>query len=147
MPLILIDVDLIELHFSSIVVNTLWQTRVMTTTSTLADDFATCCAPVAGGVLDHGTAERLAIVFKALGDPTRLRLVSMIAAHDGGEACVCDLVDPTGLSQPTVSHHLRLLVEAGLVSREQRGRWAYYRIVEPTLDALAQSLQRVPCQT
>lgn len=101
---------------------------------------AACCTPVTGGVLDVAEAERLARVFKALGDPTRVRLVSLVAAHDGGEACVCDLVDTVGLSQPTVSHHLKQLVDAGLLTREQRGKWAYYRVVETALTALASSL-------
>lgn len=89
---------------------------------------AACCAPETGGVLDPDAAEQLAQMFKALGEPTRVRLLSLIAAADGAEACICDLTDGVGLSQPTVSHHMKLLVEAGLVSREQRGRWAYYRL-------------------
>jgi len=97
---------------------------------------------VTGGVLDTSEAERLARIFKALGDPTRVRLVSLIAAHDDGEACVCDLTAPVGLSQPTVSHHLKQLVDAGLITRDQRGRWSYYRVVDATLDALAHALRR-----
>ena len=100
-----------------------------------------CCSPVTGGVLDPADAEHLAKVFKALGDPTRVRLLSIIGAHADGEACVCDLTDPVGLSQPTVSHHLKQLVEAGLVTREQRGKWAYYRLVQPALDAAAAALR------
>lgn len=106
----------------------------------LAPTSTACCSPVTGGVMDASDAERTARVFKALGDPTRLRLVSMIAAHEGGEACVCDLTAPVGLSQPTVSHHLKQLVDAGLITREQRGRWAYYRVVQPALNALADTL-------
>jgi ArsR family transcriptional regulator len=79
-------------------------------------------------------------MFKALGDPARVRLLSLIAASDGGEACICDLTEPVGLSQPTVSHHMRLLAEAGLVSREQRGKWAYFRVVEETLNAISLAL-------
>jgi ArsR family transcriptional regulator len=79
-------------------------------------------------------------MFKALGDPARVRLLSLIAASDGGEACICDLTGPVGLSQPTVSHHMRLLADAGLVSREQRGKWAYFRVVEETLNAISQSV-------
>jgi ArsR family transcriptional regulator len=82
----------------------------------------------------------LAEVLRALGEPTRLRLVSLIAAHPDAEACVCDLVEPIGLSQPTVSHHLKVLVDAGLLERKQRGKWAYYRLVPGTLDALADLL-------
>ncbi len=113
-----------------------------TTTPPVIDDLAACCSAVTGGVLDLDAAERLARIFKALGDPTRVRLISLIAAHSGGEACVCDLTDPVGLSQPTVSHHLKQLVEAGLITREQRGRWSYYRVVQPALDTLADSLRR-----
>src|SRR6478609_11627998 len=102
----------------------------------LADDFAVCCSPVTGA-LDDATAARLALMFKALGDPTRVKLVSLIAAADGSEACVCDLHDHVELSQPTVSHHLKQLVDAGLITREQRGKWAYYRIVSQTLAGLA----------
>ena len=105
---------------------------------------AACCSPLTGGVLDDESAQQLARVFKALGDPTRVRLVSLIAAADGAEACICDLTGPVGLSQPTVSHHMKLLADAGLVTREQRGKWAYYRLVEEAFDALrgAVSLRR-----
>jgi ArsR family transcriptional regulator len=106
----------------------------------LADDLATCCAPVTGSVLDVASAERLAHSFKALGDPTRVRLLSLIAATKGGEACICDLTEPVALSQPTVSHHMKQLVDAGLITREQRGKWAYYRVVDGALTALAQAL-------
>lgn len=108
----------------------------------LDDPLAGCCSPVTGGILDVDTAERLARIFKALGDPTRVRLLSLIAAHTDGEACVCDLTDPVGLSQPTVSHHLKQLVEAGLITREQRGKWGYYRVAQTALDTLADSLRR-----
>ncbi len=93
-----------------------------------------------GGVLDIDAAERLAHVFKALGDPTRVRLLSLIAAANGGEACICDLTAPVGLSQPTVSHHMKLLVDAGLVTRDQRGKWAYYAIVPAALTSLSAAL-------
>jgi len=109
----------------------------------LVDDVAACCSPVTGGVLDPAAAERLARIFKALGDPTRVRLVSLIAAHADAdaEACVCDLTDPVGLSQPTVSHHLKQLVDAGLLTREQRGRWSFYHVVDGALDSLAGALR------
>jgi ArsR family transcriptional regulator, arsenate/arsenite/antimonite-responsive transcriptional repressor len=100
-----------------------------------------CCAPLTGGLIDAATAESLAHVFKALGDPTRVRLLSLIAAAEDGEACVCDLIAPVGLSQPTVSHHLKLLVDAGLVSREQRGKWAYYRVINETLTTICRALE------
>lgn len=106
----------------------------------LRSDLAACCTPIVGTSLDAVTAERLAGVLKALAEPTRLRLVSIIAAHQGAEACVCDLTDPVGLSQPTVSHHLKVLVDAGLLEREQRGKWAYYRLVPGALDALSRAL-------
>ncbi|MCA2306402.1 helix-turn-helix transcriptional regulator [Mycobacterium intracellulare] len=102
----------------------------------LAADLAACCSPITDGVLDAVVAERLAGVLKALAEPTRLRLVSLIAGHQGAEACVCDLTAPVGLSQPTVSHHLKILVEAGLLERTQRGKWAYYRLVPAALDTL-----------
>jgi ArsR family transcriptional regulator, arsenate/arsenite/antimonite-responsive transcriptional repressor len=107
----------------------------------LTDEMDACCTPVVGSVLSIEDATRLATMFKALGDPTRVRLLSLIAAHEGGEACICDLTEPVGLSQGTVSHHMRLLGEAGLVSREQRGKWAYYRVERPTLAALSESLR------
>ena len=114
--------------------------RMTTTVLPLIDDLDACCSPVTGGVLDQAAAERLAHIFKALGDPTRVRLVSLIAAHENAEACVCDLTEPAGLSQPTVSHHLKQLVDAGLLAREQRGRWSYYRVVDGALESLAQTL-------
>lgn len=101
---------------------------------------AQCCSPVVGEVISKGEAEVLAIALKAVADPTRLRLISLVAAHVGNEACVCDLTDPVGLSQPTVSHHLRILVVAGILTREQRGKWAYYRIVPDTLNVIARLL-------
>ncbi|MGI8769435.1 MAG: ArsR/SmtB family transcription factor [Propionibacteriaceae bacterium] len=114
----------------------------MTTTLPVGEDVTACCNPVTGGVLDQDGAERLARIFKALGDPTRVRLVSLIAAHADAEACVCDLTEPGGLTQPTVSHHLKQLVDAGLLTREQRGRWSYYRVVTSALDALAAALSQ-----
>ena len=85
-------------------------------------------------------AERIAGVLKALADPNRLRLISLIQSTEGGEACVCELTEPLGLSQPTISHHLRILTEAGLVERDKRGVWAYFRIVPETLNAVADLL-------
>ncbi len=96
----------------------------------------TCCAPVTESVLDEGEAEELAGLFKVLADPARLRLLSMVATAAAGEACACDLVEPLGRSQPTVSHHLSLLVDAGLLTREKRGRWAWYRVVPERLEML-----------
>lgn len=99
-----------------------------------------CCSPVTAGVISDADASTLAKMFKALSDPSRVRLLSLIAAAPGGEACICDLTDPVDLSQPTVSHHMKLLADAGLVHREQRGKWAYYRPVPEVLQALAAAL-------
>jgi ArsR family transcriptional regulator len=99
-----------------------------------------CCSPLVGQPLSAAEAEQLAGVLKAVADPTRLRLLSLVAAHEGGEACVCDLTAPVGLTQPTVSHHLKVLVDAGLLTREKRGVWAYYRLVPGALDSLSGAL-------
>jgi len=101
---------------------------------------AACCGSVADGTVDATRAEQIARVFKALGDPTRVRLLSLIAASESGEMCICDLTDPVGLAQPTVSHHMKQLVEAGLVEREQRGKWAYYRVLAGGLVGAAAAL-------
>lgn len=113
----------------------------MTTALPLVDSSDVCCSPVARGALDAEQAEHLARMFKALADPTRVRLLSMIAAQPDREACICDLIEPVGLSQPTVSHHMKQLVDAGLVTREQRGRWAFYRVVEERLTSLSSALR------
>lgn len=97
-----------------------------------------CSSPVVGKVLEPGDAETLATLLKAIADPARLRLISLVAAHPDAEACVCDLTEPVGLSQPTVSHHLKILVDAGVFTRQQRGKWAYYRLVPQTLTDLAE---------
>jgi ArsR family transcriptional regulator len=102
-----------------------------------------CCTPVAGGTMEAAEAARLARSFKALADPTRVRLLSLIAASETGEACICDLTTVVGLSQPTISHHMRQLVDAGLVTRDQRGRWAYYAVVREALQALGHDLARL----
>ncbi len=104
------------------------------------NDTAECCGTVTGGALTSGQAESMAHVFKALSDPTRVRLLSLIAASAGGEACICDLTEPVGLSQPTVSHHMSKLVDAGLATREQRGKWAYYSVVPEALELSARGL-------
>lgn len=112
-----------------------------TTLPLLTEDIASCCSSLTGGALDEAAAERLARAFRALGDRHRVRLLSLIAAADGGEACICDLTAPVGLSQPTVSHHVKLLAEAGLVTRDQRGKWAYYRVVPEAMAALGDILR------
>ena len=87
--------------------------------------------------LGESATAGLAQVFKALGDPVRLRLVSLIGAHQGGEACVCDLTDAFDLTQPTISHHLKVLREAGIITSERRGTWVYYRLVPAALERMA----------
>jgi len=113
----------------------------MPTPLPLVTDDQACCSVVTDGALEPPRAEQLARVFKALGDPTRVRLLSLIAARDEREACICDLIPAVGLSQPTVSHHMKQLVDAGLVAREQRGRWAFYRLIEDQLTALSDALR------
>jgi ArsR family transcriptional regulator, arsenate/arsenite/antimonite-responsive transcriptional repressor len=92
---------------------------------------------VSAGPLSAEQAVALARILKAVADPVRLRLVSLVAAYEGGEACVCELTEPLGLTQPTVSHHLKILVDAGIFSREKRGVWAYYALVPGALEALS----------
>lgn len=111
----------------------------MTLPVTIAD--SACCAPRTASALPFAEAERIARLFKALGDPTRIRLLSLISSAEGGEACICDLTDPVGLSQGTVSHHMKLLADAGLVTREQRGKWAYFALADGALDAAGEALR------
>lgn len=99
-----------------------------------------CCPSVLTVELDEGDAADLAHAFSALADPARLRLLSMLATADAGEVCACDLVEPLGKSQPTVSHHLKVLSEAGLVRGDKRGRWVWYSIVPERVDALRSAL-------
>src|SRR5471032_3290335 len=94
------------------------------------------CPPLLAGPLDPDEAESLAGALKVLADPTRLRLLSLIQSQPSGEACVCHLTEPLGLSQPTISHHLKVLLDAGLVERDQRGSWAYFSVVPETLAVL-----------
>jgi ArsR family transcriptional regulator len=123
-------------------VNTLWHAGVMPTVSLplLTDS---CCTPNGEGGLDLDSARRLAAVLKVIAEPTRLRLHSLVAGTTDGEACICDLTAPVGLSQPTVSHHMKILVDAGLLEREQRGKWAYYRLVPGVLDSLGRLVSTV----
>jgi ArsR family transcriptional regulator len=102
--------------------------------------FAGCCSSLTGEVLGETDAVELADALKVLADPARLRLLSLVASAESGEACACDLVEPLGRSQPTVSHHLSTLVEAGFLTREKRGRWAWYRLVPERLDQLRGAL-------
>ena len=114
----------------------------------LADSFSSssdtaCCSPRTRDAMTAESATALAHSLKALADPTRLRLISMVAAHTDAEACVCDLTEPLRLSQGTVSHHLKVLVEAQIFSRDKRGTWAYYRLVPGALESIAQHLVTV----
>jgi ArsR family transcriptional regulator len=96
-----------------------------------------CYAPLLQAPITAAQAAGLAQLLKALADPTRLQLVSLVAAHEGGEACVCELTEPLSLTQPTISHHLKILIDAGILTREKRGVWAYYALVPGALDAVA----------
>ncbi len=103
-----------------------------------------CCAPLVDAPLTTAEAGQLAQRFKALGDPARLRLLSLLMSYEDGEACTCDVTEEMGLTQPTVTHHLRRLAEAGLVSAERRGTWTYYRVEPAALADLAIVLSGQP---
>ena len=96
-----------------------------------------CCAPLSSAVLSDAEALATAELFKALADPARVRIVNALATADGEPVCICNLVEPLGLSQPTVSHHMKKLLEAGLVEREQRGKWAYFSLRSDAVEKLA----------
>ena len=102
-----------------------------------------CCPSLSSAPLDDGQAAELASILKALADPVRLRLISILAASGTGEVCACDLPELLGRSQPTISHHLSLLVKTGLVEREQRGKWAWFRLRPERLGALGELLRDV----
>lgn len=103
-------------------------------------DSRECCTPATSRVGDDADIDRLARVFKALGDSTRLKLLLMIAESDPSELCICDLTEPVGLGQPTVSYHMKQLVDAGLVTREQRGKWAYFQLIDGALELAVRAL-------
>jgi ArsR family transcriptional regulator len=113
------------------------------TAAGITDDQA-CCSPLTTEPLGEQTAVELARVFKAMGDPVRLRLLSMIASHEGGEACVCELTGVFELSGPTISHHLKVLREAGLITGERRGTWVYYRVRPERLNQVSTLLDLAP---
>jgi len=104
---------------------------------TAVPDQASCCAPLTASPLSAEQAADLAVRLKAIADPARLRLLSLLLASDGQEACTCDLTEPLGLSQPTVTHHLRKLLEARMVTASRRGVWTYYRVDPQALAAIA----------
>ena len=97
---------------------------------------AACCAPLTAQPLSMEQAEQVAPLLKALADPVRLRLLSLVASHEGGEACICDLNEAFDLSQPTISHHLKVLHDSGLLGREKRGVWVFYRASGAALASL-----------
>ena len=114
----------------------------MANRSALIDTAAeTCCPSVFAAPLDEATAVELAAGFAALADPARLRVIAILAAAEGGEVCVCELVEPLGKAQPTVSHHLKVLGDAGLVVGDRRGKWVWYSLVRSRLEALQSALQ------
>ena len=104
---------------------------------TLSLDPIDCCAPLDADVMSDKEAEATAGLFKALADPARVRIVNVLATSDGEAVCVCHLIEPLGLSQPTVSHHMKRLLDAGLVEREQRGKWAYFSLRSEAVEKLA----------
>ncbi len=112
---------------------------------TLDTTAAICCAPIASHPVDEATALQIALRLKALADPVRVRLFSLILTAEGGEACNCDMASVVTLSDATVSHHLKALREAGLVTAQKRGSWVYYSPVREALSALARVLDPVPC--
>lgn len=103
----------------------------------VVDPVATCCAAGLASPLSRPDAEALAQVLKAVADPVRLQLLSIIASNADGEACACDLTEPVGLSQPTVSHHLKVLTQAGILIREQRGTWAWFSVNAERLEEIS----------
>jgi ArsR family transcriptional regulator, arsenate/arsenite/antimonite-responsive transcriptional repressor len=96
-----------------------------------------CCAPLSAPILSNEEAVATAELFRALGDPARVRILNMLATSGGEPVCVCNLTEPLGLSQPTVSHHLKKLLDAGIVEREQRGKWAYFSLNRGAIETLA----------
>lgn len=104
-------------------------------------DVEACCPTLLSSPLGETEAEDLAAAFKLLGDPVRLRLLSMVATAEAGEVCACEVIGPVGRSQPTVSHHLSALTEAGFLEREQRGKWAWFKVVPERLAVLRDALR------
>jgi ArsR family transcriptional regulator len=115
------------------------------TTDVLSNDGTICCPPMFRAPITEDQATELADVLKAIADPARLRLISIIASSPGAEACACDLAEPLGRSQPTVSHHLTQLVKAGLLTREQRGKWAWFRLNADRVAQICDCLALTSC--
>ncbi|WP_082819258.1 ArsR/SmtB family transcription factor [Brevibacterium linens] len=111
--------------------------RVTTQPALSPTEADVCCPALTVSPLSLDDAQDFARILKSVADPTRLRLVSLIAGHEQQEACVCDLTEPVGLGQPTVSHHLKILVDAGVLRREKRGVWSYYSLEADTLNRLS----------
>ena len=122
------------MHHTSIDVDLCNTCRVTSVLEITPTTDAACCTPGTGGMASSAATD-LARTLKALADPARLRLLSIVSASEGQEACVCDLTDPIGLSQATVSYHLKMLTDAGFLTRSKRGTWAYYRLVPEALNA------------
>lgn len=107
---------------------------------TIFESQPSCCTPLLAGRLDPEAAAQLAALFRVLGEPARLQMLNLIAVQPSQEVCACELVEPLGLSQPTISHHLKVMYKAGLLERERRGTWIYYRILPGQLTMLRESL-------
>jgi ArsR family transcriptional regulator, arsenate/arsenite/antimonite-responsive transcriptional repressor len=119
----------------------MWKNRRMSLMELMpVRDVTACCSPLTREAISEENASNLASSLRALADPARLRIISMVAAHQDAEACVCDLTEPLGLGQPTVSHHLKILAGAGLVHGERRGKWVYYSLDRDGLAALRGAL-------
>jgi ArsR family transcriptional regulator len=103
-----------------------------------------CCTPLHEGAIDESAAAEMAPVLAALADPVRLRIISILVASEDGSCCGCDMEEPLGLSQPTISHHLKVLREAGLVTGTREGRWVHYRVVPDRLSEVATALAPIP---
>jgi ArsR family transcriptional regulator, arsenate/arsenite/antimonite-responsive transcriptional repressor len=128
----MIDADRFVRHHGDVT------TRTLPLVETATD---TCCEPIGAGRIDAEQATDLARRLKVLADPTRLRLLSMLLDSERGEACTCDLVEPLGLSQPTVTHHLQRMAEVGIVRGERRGRWTYYSVDKSAVEAITAALR------
>lgn len=111
--------------------------------STVEISVSECCAPEAGRVLGEEQSEQLGNLLKAVADPTRLRILSMIASGPGEGMCACDMTEPLGIKQPTVSHHLKIMTDAGLLQREKRGVWAYYQVLPEAIESMAAVLTAI----